>query len=72
MTLRQIEALDRDTLTPEQVASCLSCDPHYIRLEARGNPARLGFPVICVGTRVKIPRLAFIQFMRGDTKGAPA
>ena len=73
MTLQQIEALEKDVLTPEQVAKCLGCDPHFIRLEARQSPERLGFPVICVGTRVKIPRRAFIRFMRGGSaKEAPA
>ena len=36
---------------------------------ARQRPELLGFDVIIVGNRVKIPREAFIAFMRGKGKG---
>ena len=63
MTLEEIKRLDRETLTPAMVASVLNCDPNLIRVAARQNPALLGFPVVVVGHRTKIPRMAFLNFM---------
>lgn len=68
MTLQEIESIKKETLTPAQVAKCIGCDPHYIRLEAREEPEHLGFPVVITGTRVKIPKQAFLRFMRGELK----
>ncbi|EOS55307.1 hypothetical protein C814_03153 [Anaerotruncus sp. G3(2012)] len=67
MTLEEVEAIPRETLLATEVAQCIGCDPNFIRFEARQNPARLGFPVICVGSRVKIPKQAFLRFMRGKS-----
>ena len=65
MTLNEIKALDREFLTPAQVASVLGCDPQGIRVWAKQNPEGLGFPTCVIGSRVKVPRLAFIQWMTG-------
>lgn len=72
MNLAEIKAMDRDVITPAQAAGVLGCDPHYIRVAARERPELLGFPVILIESRVKIPRLAFIRYMEGktDEKGA--
>ena len=66
MTLKEIERMDALTLTPAQVASVLSCDPQVIRISAKTRPGLLGFPVICVGNRVKIPRIPFLRFVKGE------
>ncbi len=71
MTLNDIRRMDREALTPETVAKVLNCDPHWIRLAARQRPEWLGFPVIVIGSRTKIPREAFIRFMEGRAPGAP-
>jgi len=68
MSLDEIRSMSKEVITPDTAAKVLGCDPVYIRLVARKDPARLGFPTICIGNRVKIPRLAFIRFMEG---GAP-
>lgn len=65
MTLSEVERMDAVTLTPVQVASVLHADPHAIRVAAKQCPEHLGFPVMIVGNRVKIPREAFLAFMRG-------
>lgn len=65
MTLSEVERMDAATLTPAQVASVLHSDPQLIRVAARQRPELLGFDVIIVGNRVKIPREAFVAFMRG-------
>lgn len=66
LTLDQIEAMATDVLTPAQVASVLHLDQDTIRGQAREAPWLLGFPVVCAGNRVKIPRLPFLRFMRGE------
>jgi hypothetical protein len=64
LTLEEIEALDCEVLTCAQVAPLLQADPNTIRGQAQERPELLGFPVICAGRRVKIPRRPFIRFMR--------
>lgn len=66
MTLQEIREINRDYLTPAQVASVLGCDPQDIRVAAKEKPGLLGFNVTVIGTRVKIPRLAFIAHMTGE------
>lgn len=63
MTIDEMMTLTRDFLTPCEVAPVLGCDPHTIRIQARGDPAALGFPVSVCGNRVKIPRVPFLRFM---------
>lgn len=64
-TLNDLRKSTKDVLTPADVAPVLGCDPHYIRVAARQCPERLGFPVVLIGNRTKIPRIAFIKFMEG-------
>lgn len=64
MTLDEIAALPVEVLTPAQIAPVLHLDQDTIRGQARTCPARLGFPVIVAGSRVKIPKAAFLAFMR--------
>ena len=66
MTLSDIEAMDRSVLTPAIVSEYLGCDQQTLRLQARLRPDLLGFPVVCVGTRVKIPKEPFRAFGRGE------
>jgi hypothetical protein len=63
MTLDEIKACDKLTLTPAEIADVLNCDAQDIRIQARMAPERLGFPVIVVKTRTKIPRVPFLRFM---------
>ena len=74
MTLAEIKAMNKDVLLPSEAAGPLGCDPHYIRVAAKKRPELLGFPVTLIGNRVKIPRLAFIQYMEGtlENEDAPA
>lgn len=66
MTLDEIEAIPGEVLTPAQVAPVLHLDQDTVRGQARTCPARLGFPVIVAGNRVKIPKKSFVKFMRGE------
>ncbi len=64
MSLTEIEALPKDVLIPTDIAEYLNYDPHYIRMQAREKPELLGFPVIVIGNRTKIPRAAFVNWCR--------
>lgn len=64
MTLLELEKLEKDIISPEVAASVIGCNAHVLRLQARNRPEALGFPVICLGSRVKIPRLPFIKYLR--------
>ena len=65
MTLDEIKACDKSTLTQAEIADVLNCDAQDIRLTARLHPERLGFPVSVIGTRTKIPRLGFLNWLEG-------
>lgn len=71
MTLDEIRSSTKEVLTPADIAPVLGADPQDIRLQAKRNPERLGFNVAVIGTRVKVPRLAFIRWMDGQNKAAP-
>lgn len=66
MTLDEIRSSTKEVLTPAGIAPVLGADPQNIRLHAKRNPERLGFHVSVIGTRVKVPRLAFIRWMEGN------
>lgn len=65
MTLNDLTTLDTPTITPAQAGAILGIDPNTIRWQARDNPHALGFPVIVVKSRTYIPRLPFINFIKG-------
>lgn len=65
MTIDELRNSTRDVLTAEDIAPILRADAHAIRLTARKHPERLGFPVVCIGNRVKIPREPFLRHWTG-------
>ena len=72
MTLEQIEAMPTEVLTCTDVAKVLGANADTIRQQARERPELLGFRVIVAGNRVKIPKRAFLQFMKGDRENERA
>ena len=69
-TLQEIENCGKNMLVPTDVAEYLGCEPHSINRAAKDAPGLLGFPVIVMGNRVRIPREGFVRYMRGeDAKG---
>lgn len=66
MTLSDIERITSDWLTPAQVASYMNSDPQTIRTAAHQRPDLLGFPVTIMGSRVKIPKMPFIKYCKGE------
>lgn len=67
MTLEEIERSDKSCLTPEDVRGVLECDPQFIRIAARSDQNRelLGFPTTIIGKRTKIPRIPFLNYIKG-------
>lgn len=65
-TLDEIEALPTEVLTCADIAPVLGANADTIRQQAREMPELLGFRVIVAGNRVKIPKRAFIRFMKGE------
>lgn len=63
MTLADIAAMDKAWLLPREVASVLSTSDQSIRVCARQRPDLLGFPTVIMGSRVRIPRIPFLEFM---------
>ena len=63
-TLEDIENLPGEVLTCQQIARILGVNPSTIHIQAMERPELLGFPVICAGRRVKIPKRPFLRFMR--------
>ena len=70
MTLSDIKAMDKDMLTPDEVGQIVGCSGQVIRVTAKNAPQKLGFPVICVGSRTRIPRIAFIRYCEGGMTDA--
>lgn len=65
-TLNDIRGMEKDWLTPAEVAPVLGCTGYAINQQAFSNASLLGFPVIIIGKRVKVPRIGFIKFMEGE------
>ena len=65
MTLSEIRESTKEVLTPADVAEVLGCDAQDIRVAAKQKPELLGFNVAVIGSRVKIPRLAFLNWLHG-------
>lgn len=69
MTLQELEKMDKEFLTPDEVSKVIGCKPHSIRVQVGIDPTALGFPVTKIGTRVLIPRRGFISWMKGEQYG---
>lgn len=68
--LARIEALPKDMLVPTDICKYLGCSAYTINVATRDGKNPFPFPVIRMGTRVRIPKLPFLKAMRGEeTKG---
>lgn len=71
LTLDELEKIDREFLIPREVAGVLGCCPYTINVQVKEDKRNginsFPFPVILLGTRVKIPRRPFIEAMRHGT-----
>ena len=60
---KEIKSMDKLFVTSDDIAPVLECNPNDLRGQARDRPELLGFPVTVYGSRVKFPRMPFIQFI---------
>lgn len=65
MTIQDIKTMDSECINVDVAAKVIGCNPHAIRVQAHQDPKKLGFPVLVINKRVKIPRIPFIKFMEG-------
>lgn len=67
MTYEELLTTDKVILTCEEAAGILGCTPQLLRIRARDPEKRktLGFPVMAVGSRVKVPVKGLIKFLEG-------
>lgn len=68
MTLDDLEKLDRECLIPKEIAPIIGVNPYTINLQVKQDKQRgvnsFPFPTILIGSRVKIPRRAFLEAMK--------
>jgi hypothetical protein len=64
MKLEDIEGLNKTMLVATDIAPYLECNDGLIRYQAQHDPEKLGFPVIVMGSRVKIPKDGFVHYCR--------
>ncbi len=64
----EIEQSEDIFLLPDDVAKAIGVAPQRLREQAKDEPEKLGFNVIVVGTSIKIPRVPFLEFVKGVHK----
>ena len=64
--LARIEALDKSMLVPTDICKYLNCSAYSINVAVKNGKNPFPFPVIRMGTRVKIPKIPFLKAMRGE------
>lgn len=62
-TLDELKASGKDFFVPYDIAGVLGTHPYTINIMARDEPEKLGFPVIRIKNRVKIPAIPFLRVM---------
>lgn len=70
MTFEEIKKSDKEMLIPADICDILGCDKYNINVQVKEDKQNgtnsFPFPTILLGTRVKIPRRAFIKAMEGE------
>lgn len=70
MNISDIASMQDDFITASVAGQVLNTDPQSIREQAKRDSSKLGFPVIVIGHRVKIPRVPFVRYVTGEQGGA--
>lgn len=67
MTYEELLTTEKNVLTAEEAAGLLGCTAQLLRMKARDPEKRrtLGFPIMAIGSRVKIPTRGLIKFLEG-------
>lgn len=64
--LKKIEESDDICVLCEDIGKLIGLAPQAIREQAKSDPSKLGFNVIVAGTSIRIPRLPFLQYLKGS------
>ena len=64
--LERIEALPKEMLVPTDICKYLGCCAYSINVATRDGNNPFPFPIIRMGTRVRIPKVPFLKAMRGE------
>lgn len=65
MTAEELRASGKETATVSEIGEILGISPLSIRLQAREDASKLGFPVIVYGCQTRVPVRAFLRFLEG-------
>ncbi len=69
ITLVDLERTEENCLTPQQVADALGVSRKTFMRTVKNEPETLGFPIVKVGKKkIRIPKIPFLNFMRGKNK----
>lgn len=63
MTITEMLQSTEPFLSPADVAEVLHCDPQSIRVQAQSDPSKLGYPIIVINRRIRIPRIPFLRYL---------
>jgi hypothetical protein len=70
MTFEEVKKSDKEMLIPADICDILGCDKYNINVQVKEDKQNgtnsFPFPTILLGSRVKIPRRAFIKAMEGE------
>lgn len=66
MTVDEMRALERPTITPKEAAEVLGCAPYYFNVAARQQG--LPFDFYFSGRRLHIMRISFLNFVDGKAR----
>lgn len=70
MTFEEIKKSDKEMLILADICDILGCDKYNINVQVKEDKQNgtnsFPFPTILLGSRVKIPRRAFIKAMEGE------
>ena len=65
MNIEEIKKSEKAFLVPKDVAEVIGCDPYTINIQAkedkRNGVNSFPFPVLLMGSRVRIPRKPFLK-----------
>ena len=63
--LKDLEDMTEDTITPQIAADVLGCTGHLLGRMCHEEPEKVQFHFQTIGNKTIIPRIAFINWMKG-------
>lgn len=66
MTLEELKEKRPLFVNANDLKDILEIDPANLRSQAQSDPQKIGFPIMVIGTRVKIPVKPFLKFLGED------